>query len=332
MTQNKKSELYNGAPLLQVQHLKTYFPVYGGALSRLQGYVHAVDDVSLEVYKGETLGLVGESGCGKSTLARTIMRIEPATSGSVLFDGKDVLALKKSELRPMRKELQMIFQDPYSSLDPRMKIGDIIAEPLLVHGMTDAAERREEVYRTLDVVGLDRSYAERYPHEFSGGQRQRISIARSLVLKPKLILCDEPVSALDVSIQSQILNLLRKLQDKMDLTFIFISHALNVIRHVSDRVCVMYLGRVVETAPSERIFENPQHPYTKALLSAIPIPDPTVKRERILLKGDIPSPKDPPKGCRFHTRCPYATARCAEEAPQLREIESGHFAACHLCD
>ncbi len=321
---------YNGNPLLEVEQLKTYFPVYGGLMSRLQGYVHAVDDVSLKVYKGETVGLVGESGCGKSSLAKTIMRIVPATSGSVHFEGKDILALKQSELRSVRADLQIIFQDPYSSLDPRMTIGSIVEEPLIINKVRDKEERKKRVLQTFDVVNLPKSYYDRYPHEFSGGQRQRVSIARALVMKPKLILCDEPVSALDVSIQSQILNLLKNLQQEFDLTFVFISHALNVVRHISDRVCVMYLGKIMELAPSENLFDSAYHPYTKALLSAIPIPDPTVKRERIFLKGDIPSPKDPPAGCRFCGRCAYAKEICSKVEPPLSEVSPGHFAACHL--
>ncbi len=320
----------NARPLLEIEHLKMYFPVYGGALSRLQGYVHAVDDVSLTVNQGETLGLVGESGCGKSTLARTIMRINHPTSGTIRFEGRDILTLSPKELRSLRSELQIIFQDPYSSLDPRMTIGEIVSEPLVVAGVKDKATLRKEVLRVFDVVNLPEAYYDRYPHEFSGGQRQRVSIARALVMKPKLILCDEPVSALDVSIQSQILNLLSRLQKEFDLTYLFISHALNVVRHISDRVCVMYLGKVMELAPAESIFEKACHPYTNALLSAIPIPDPTVKRERIILPGELPSPKDPPKGCRFCVRCPHASERCAREEPALREVGPGHFVACHL--
>ena len=323
-------DVVRSQPLLEIEHLKMYFPVYGGTLSRLQGYVHAVDDVSLTVNQGETLGLVGESGCGKSTLARTIMRINHPTSGAIRFEGRDILKLSPKELRSLRSELQIIFQDPYSSLDPRMTIGEIVSEPLIVAGVKDKAELRKRVLQVFDVVNLPEAYYDRYPHEFSGGQRQRVSIARALVMKPKLILCDEPVSALDVSIQSQILNLLNRLQKEFNLTYLFISHALNVVRHISDRVCVMYLGKVMELAPSESIFENACHPYTNALLSAIPIPDPTVKRERIILSGELPSPKDPPKGCRFCVRCPYATERCAQEEPLLREVGPGHFVACHL--
>ena len=290
--------------MLEVRHIKKYFPVYGGSLSKLQGYVHAVDDVSFSVEQGETFGLVGESGCGKSTLMQTIMRLTPATAGSVTFDGKELFSLKKRELRSSRKEFQIIYQDPFSSLNPRMTIGEIISEPLLVHGVKEAEERKRRTFETMADVGLQKSFYDRYPHEFSGGQRQRVSIARSLILRPKLILCDEPVSALDVSIQSQILNLLKELRARYGLTYIFVSHALNVVRHLSNRICVMYLGKIVEIGRTEDIFGNALHPYTKALVSAIPVPDPAFQRNRILLKGDVASPKDPPKGCRFHTRCP----------------------------
>lgn len=314
--------------LLTVKNLKKYFPVYDGLLSTLQGHVHAVDDVSFTVKRGETFGLVGESGCGKSTLMQTAMRLIPATSGSVTFDGKELFALKKQELRHIRRELQIIYQDPFSSLNPRMTIGEIICEPLLVHGMKDASERRALALETMKNVGLQESFFSRYPHEFSGGQRQRVSIARSLILKPKLVLCDEPVSALDVSIQSQILNLLKELRQKYGLTYIFVSHALNVVRYLSDTICVMYLGKIVEIGRTEDIFSHPLHPYTKALISAIPVPDPRARRNRILLKGDIASPKEPPKGCRFHTRCPYADAECTLQEPELSDYGSGHRCAC----
>lgn len=317
-------------PLLEVNHIKKYFPVYGGPLSKLQGYVHAVDDVSFSVDQGETFGLVGESGCGKSTLMQTIMRLTPATAGSVTFDGKELFSLKKRELRNSRKEFQIIYQDPFSSLNPRMTIGEIISEPLLVHGVKDAEERKLRTFETMSDVGLQKSFYDRYPHEFSGGQRQRVSIARSLILRPKLILCDEPVSALDVSIQSQILNLLKELRARYGLTYIFVSHALNVVRHLSNRICVMYLGKIVEIGRTEDIFGNALHPYTKALVSAIPVPDPAFQRNRILLKGDVASPKDPPKGCRFHTRCPFACKRCMEEEPVLRDYGNGHQCACFL--
>lgn len=318
-------------PLLSVRNLKTYFPVYGGLFSTLQGYVHAVDDVSLDVYPSQTLGLVGESGCGKTTFAQTCMRIVKATGGSVNFEGRDVLAMNERELREIRKDMQIIFQDPFSSLDPRMTVGEIIGEPLYISGIKDKEQRRAMTLDMMKHVEISESYYNRYPHEFSGGQRQRISIARSLILRPKLIFCDEPVSALDVSIQSQILNLLKKLQDELDLTYLFVSHALNVVRHVSDRICVMYLGKVMEIAPADQIFEDARHPYTRALLSAIPIPDPKVKRERIILEGSIPSPQNPPKGCRFHNRCPMAKDICAQECPELVPVGGGHSAACHFC-
>ena len=323
-------DLKKDAPLLEVRHIKKYFPVYGGSLSKLQGYVHAVDDVSFSVEKGETFGLVGESGCGKSTLMQTIMRLIPATAGSVTFDGRELFSLKKRELRSSRKEFQIIYQDPYSSLNPRMTIGEIISEPLLVHSVKDAEVRKRRTFETMADVGLQKSFYDRYPHEFSGGQRQRVSIARSLILRPKLILCDEPVSALDVSIQSQILNLLKELRERYGLTYIFVSHALNVVRHLSNRICVMYLGKIVEIGRTEDIFGNALHPYTRALVSAIPVPDPSFQRNRILLRGDVASPKDPPKGCRFHTRCPFASERCMEEEPDLRDYGDGHQCACFL--
>ncbi|MBC8587438.1 ABC transporter ATP-binding protein [Paratissierella segnis] len=322
----------NQRTILKVENLKTYFEIDKRFISRQKKYVYAVDDVSLDVKEGETLGIVGESGCGKSTLLHSIMRTVPVTSGRIEFDGKDVLSLNKKELRQVRKDKQIIFQDPFSSLDPRMTIGEIIEEPLIVHGVTDVAERRRRVLETFEYVELLEDFYYRYPHEFSGGQRQRVSIARSLVLKPKLILCDEPVSALDVSIQSQILNLLNDLQKQLDLTYIFVSHALNVIRHVSDRVCVMYLGKVLETADVEELFERPKHPYTAALLSSIPIPDPTVNRVHASIKGELPSPSNPPSGCRFHTRCPYVKDKCINEEPVLEEKSSSHIVACHFSD
>lgn len=317
------------APLLEVRDLSTYFPVYGGALSTVKGYVHAVDGVSFTVNQHETLGLVGESGCGKSTLIRSILLLEKPTKGQILFEGQDMQAMKAAQLRHLRRNLQIVFQDPYAALDPRMTIGQIIGEPLRVHGEADAAQRERQVKELLEMVGLQRGYYHRYPHEFSGGQRQRVSIARALALRPKLILCDEPVSALDVSIQSQILNLLRSLQSEFGLTYIFISHALNVVRYVSDRVGVMYLGKLVELAPVKELYTTPRHPYTRALLSAIPIPDPTVSRERILLQGDLPNPKNPPAGCRFHTRCPFAADECRAAEPALTEVAPGCQVACH---
>ena len=320
-----------GQPLLSVRNLKTYFPIYGGLLSTLQGYVHAVDDVSLDVYKSQTLGLVGESGCGKTTVSQTCMRIVKATGGSVNFEGRDILSMNERELREIRRDMQIIFQDPFSSLDPRMTVGEIIGEPLYISGIKDREQRRAMTLDMMKHVEISESYYERYPHEFSGGQRQRVSIARSLILRPKLIFCDEPVSALDVSLQSQILNLLKKLQNELNLTYIFVSHALNVVRHVSDQICVMYLGKVMEIAPADQIFEDARHPYTRALLSAIPIPDPKVKRERIILEGTIPSPQNPPTGCRFHNRCPAAKDICARECPDLVPVGEGHSAACHFC-
>ena len=320
-----------GQPLLSVRNLKTYFPIYGGLLSTLQGYVHAVDDVSLDVYKSQTLGLVGESGWGKTTFSQTCMRIVKATGGSVNFEGRDILSMNERELREIRRDMQIIFQDPFSSLDPRMTVGEIIGEPLYISGIKDREQRRAMTLDMMKHVEISESYYERYPHEFSGGQRQRVSIARSLILRPKLIFCDEPVSALDVSIQSQILNLLKKLQNELNLTYIFVSHALNVVRHVSDQICVMYLGKVMEIAPADQIFEDARHPYTRALLSAIPIPDPKVKRERIILEGTIPSPQNPPTGCRFHNRCPAAKDICARECPDLVPVGEGHSAACHFC-
>ncbi len=318
-------------PLLEIRDLRTYFPYNQGFGSRKKGAVHAVDGVSLDVFPKETLGLVGESGCGKSTLVRSIIRIEQITSGTIHFMGEDITALDKKRLQPIRRNMQLIFQDPYSSLDPRMPVGRIVEEPLLVNGVTDPEERRQRAVDMLARVGLREYVYNRYAHEFSGGQRQRISIARSLILMPKLVLCDEAVSALDVSIQSQILNLLNDLQEELDLTYVFISHAMNVIRHVSRRVGVMYLGRIVELAPTGELFNHPLHPYTKALLSAIPVPDPRRTTNRLVLEGELPSPKDPPKGCRFHTRCPLCQDRCRQEDPAYREVSPGHFAACHFC-
>lgn len=318
-------------PLLQIKDLKTYFSI-GRAVGRKPTYVHAVDGVSLDVFEKETLGLVGESGCGKTTLARSIIRVENITSGQINFMGKDITNASRRELREIRKNMQIIFQDPYSSLDPRMTVGKIVEEPLIAHGVSDPEERYQKVIQMLDMVGLREYVYKRYIHEFSGGQRQRISIARSLILMPKLVLCDEAVSALDVSIQSQILNLLNDLQKELNLTYIFISHAMNVIRHVSKRVGVMYLGKIVELAPTHELFVNPLHPYTKALLSAVPVPDPHRERNNIILEGDLPSPKDPPRGCRFHTRCPFYKADRCQDMPEYREVSPEHFVACHLVD
>jgi len=317
-------------PLVIVTDLKKYYPVKGGVFSRVKAWNKAVDGVSFEIYPGETLGLVGESGCGKTTTGKCILRLEEPTSGKITFDGKNILKLEREELRQLRKEMQIIFQDPYGSLNPRMTVGDIIGEAFTIHGICSGRERLEKAEELLEVVGLSPYHAKRYPHEFSGGQRQRIGIARALALKPKLIICDEPVSALDVSIQSQILNLLEDLQEQFRLTYLFIAHNLNVVQHISDRVGVMYLGRLVELAPSDELYSSPRHPYTKALLSAIPVPDPDVKKNRIVLEGDVPSSLNPPQGCTFHTRCPDASSVCKEIRPEWKEISPGHFVACHL--
>ena len=302
----------------------------GGLLQRVVAQVRAVEDVSFHIYDGETFGLVGESGCGKTTVGRTILRLVPATGGSVIFEGQDVFAAKPRELKQLRRNMQIIFQDPYSSLDPRMPVGESIGEGLLVHGIGTRAERFERVLQTLRSVGMQEYHARRYPHEFSGGQRQRIGIARALALQPKFIVCDEPVSALDVSIQAQVLNILQDLQAEYKLTYLFVAHNMSVVEHIADRVGVMYLGKLVEVAPRGELFRNPRHPYTKALMSAIPVPDPRNKRERIILKGDVPSPIKPPPGCRFHTRCPEAIERCKTEEPLLRETSAGHWTSCLL--
>ncbi len=317
--------------LLKVRNLKKHFPVTKGIIMEKQvGLVKAVDGVGFDVNKGETLGLVGESGCGKSTTGRCILRLIEPTEGEVEFNGVNVRTLDNQALRRIRKDMQMVFQDPFASLNPRMKVGDIIMEPILLHGIAKGREAREKVKNLLDVVGLAGYHAERYAHEFSGGQRQRIGIARALAVEPKLIVCDEPVSALDVSIQAQIINLMEDLQEQFDLTLIFIAHDLSVVHHISDRVAVMYLGRIVEMAGYRELYENPCHPYTKALLSAIPVPDPKAKKEKIMLRGDVISPLNPPPGCNFHTRCPYAIPRCRDEAPELKETDTGHSVACHL--
>ncbi len=316
--------------LLEVNQLKKYFPITGGLFGKKTGDVKAVDDVSFYVNKGETLGIVGESGCGKSTTGRMLMRLIEPTEGKVLFEGKELTGLNDSEMRKMRKEMQMVFQDPFASLNPRHTVEKILEEPLIVHGMGDKKERKQKVKEMLEVVGLSSWHAKRYPHQFSGGQRQRIGIARALMTRPKLIIADEPVSALDVSIQSQVLNLLEDLQKEFQLTYIFIAHDLGVVRHISDRVGVMYLGRLVEITTAEKLYEKPLHPYTSALLGAVPVPDPDLRKEAELLSGDIPSPANPPKGCAFHTRCRECMEICTVERPQLEEIEEGHFAACHL--
>ena len=319
-------------PLLEIDHLVKYFPIKSGILiDREVARVQAVDDVSLTVNEGETLGLVGESGCGKSTLCRTLLQLLRPTSGSVRFEGRELVGLRRREMRPLRREMQMIFQDPYASLNPRKRVGQIVGDPLHLQGMASGSELKRQVQELLERVGLSSEHFNRYPHEFSGGQRQRIGIARALAPKPKLIVADEPVSALDVSIQAQIINLLDDLQDEFKLTYIFVAHDLGVVRHVSDRISVMYLGKIVETAPAEQLYTNPVHPYTEALLSAVPIPDPKENeaRDPQVLEGDVPSPIDPPSACRFHTRCPYATEICSEVEPLLEPYGRGRIAACH---
>ncbi|MBQ8879905.1 MAG: dipeptide ABC transporter ATP-binding protein [Clostridia bacterium] len=319
-------------PLLEVKHLRKTFPLKTNLFGKVTQELVAVDDVSFVLNEGETLGIVGESGCGKTTLGRTILKLYPSNGGEIIFDGKDITNYKKSEMRSIRTDMQIIFQDPYSSLPPRSTVGDILSEPVLVHGIVPKEQVRDYVLDLMDKCGLRDYYYERYPHEFSGGQRQRICIARALSVNPKLVICDEPVSALDVSIQAQIINLLKELQRSLGLTYLFISHDLSVVKFISDKIGVMYLGSMMEFGRKEDIFGNPLHPYTKALFSAIPNPNPDVKMNRIVLKGDIPSPANPPKGCRFHTRCPHATERCKTEVPVYREYESGHFAACHLLE
>jgi peptide/nickel transport system ATP-binding protein len=322
----------NGSsPLLEVDSVKKYFPIKKGILAREVDRVHAVDDVTFSVNEGETLGLVGESGCGKSTLGRTLLRLLDPTGGDIRFRGKSITKLSRREMRPLRREMQMIFQDPYASLNPRKRVGSIIATPLEIHGVGDGKERRKQVRELLETVGLSPEHFNRFPHEFSGGQRQRIGVARALALRPKLIVADEPVSALDVSIQSQMLNLLDDLQNDFQLTYVFIAHDLGVVRHVSDRIAVMYLGKLVELSPAEELYERPIMPYTEALLSAVPLPDPDLseKRERIVLEGDVPSPIRPPSGCRFHPRCRYMTDICQQVEPPLVDYGNGHLAACH---
>ena len=314
--------------LMIVKDLVKYFPVRSGLMQRVTAHVKAVDGVSFTIQSGECLGMVGESGCGKTTVGRTILRLVEPTAGSVFFDGQDIAKADAKTLKAMRRNMQIIFQDPYSSLDPRVPIGESISEGLLIHGMKDSRERNAIVVDMLKKVGMEEYHSRRYPHEFSGGQRQRIGIARALALRPKFIVCDEPVSALDVSIQSQVLNILKELQKEFDLTYLFIAHNLSVVEHISDRVAVMYLGKMVELTDRDELFRNPLHPYTQALMSAIPIPDLILKRERIILKGDVPSPLRPPSGCRFHPRCPVALAHCAQQEPEFKEVSPGHWAAC----
>jgi len=322
----------NNEVLLKVDDLMMHFPIYRGVFQRQVGAVRAVDGVSFEVKRGETLGLVGESGCGKSTTGRTILQLYKPTGGQVHFEGKDLVNLKGEEMRHMRRKMQMIFQDPYASLNPRMTVGQLVGEPLQVHNVATGAEINERVAHLLELVNLNPAFATRYPHEFSGGQRQRIGVARALALQPSFIICDEPISALDVSIQAQVVNLLEDLQEQFNLTYLFIAHDLSMVKHISDRVAVMYLGVFVEKASRDELYANPLHPYSQALLSAVPIPDPVAdaKRRRTILEGDVPSPANPPSGCRFRTRCPIAEARCAESRPEFREVKPGHFVACHL--
>ena len=317
-------------PLIQVKDLKKYYPVKTGIIPHVTDYVKAVDGVSFSIYEGEILGLVGESGCGKTTIGKLLTGLEKPTEGAILYRGMDILDWTAKEQKKYRTKIQMIFQDPYSSLNPRKHIYEILAAPMLYHCISDKQTVEKDVKELLEMVGMPQSALGRYPHEFSGGQRQRIGIARSLALRPKFVVCDEAVSALDVSIQAQVINLLADLQEQMGLTYLFISHDLSVVEHISDTVGVMYLGNLVEYGATPDIFSHPLHPYTKALFSAIPIPDPTIRRERIVLQGSIPSPANPPKGCKFHTRCPYATERCKTEAPQQREVEPGHYVVCHL--
>lgn len=321
----------NNENLLEVKDLKKYFEMKSGFLSPQKSYLKAVDGVSFEIKKGETFGLVGESGCGKSTTGRTILRLYEATGGQIMFDGEDLAKKPEKKLKPYRKRIQMIFQDPYASLNSRMTVNDIIGEGISTHNLLEGKEKQERIYSLLAQVGLKKEHANRYPHEFSGGQRQRIGIARALAVEPELVICDEPISALDVSIQAQVVNMLEDLQDELGLTYLFIAHDLSMVKHISDRIGVMYLGKLVEVCESDELYKNPIHPYTKALLSAIPIPDPDVTRsnQRVILKGDVPSPIDPPVGCRFASRCPLRTERCTREDPELRELAPGHWVSCH---
>lgn len=325
--------VYDEQYILMVNHLKKYFPIKSGMVSKVTGYVKAVDGVTFNLKRGTTMGLVGESGCGKTTTGRTILRLSgEKTGGQVLFNGKEVYDLSSAEMRAMRTKMQIIFQDPFSSLSPRLPIGEIVGEAVREHSLVPKGEFNDYIDKVMDNCGLQPFHKDRYPHEFSGGQRQRICIARALALNPEFIVCDEPVSALDVSIQAQIINLLKELQERYNLTYLFISHDLSVVEHISDTVGVMYLGNLVEYGETEDIFRNPLHPYTKALFSAIPVPDPKVKKERIVLEGSIPSPANPPEGCKFHTRCAHCMEKCKHEAPRQREVEKGHFVVCHLYD
>lgn len=325
-------QISSNPPLVEIKNLKKYYPVRSGVLRRVTSWVKAVDDVSFNINKGETVGLVGESGCGKTTTGRTMLRLIEHTEGNVIFEGEDIFNLKRPALKKKRQQMQLVFQDPYASLDPRMPVGESIVEGLKIHKIGTPQERWDMVIDTLKKVGMQDFHAKRYPHEFSGGQRQRIGIARALALNPKFIVADEPVSALDVSIQAQVLNILKELQREFNLTYLFIAHDLSVVKYISDRVAVMYLGKIVEMAPTKTLFHNPQHPYTQALLSSIPVPDPTLKRERIILQGDVPSPANPPSGCSFHTRCPYVMDECRVNTPELKGIGSGHTAACFYID
>ena len=320
----------DNAPVLEVRDLKKHFPIKKGLLRRTVGHVYAVDGITFTINQGETLGLVGESGCGKTTAGRAVLRLIEPSSGSVKVEGREITGLSKAEMRPYRRQMQIVFQDPFSSLNPRMTAGDIVGEPLLVHGVANRRERAEQVAALFERVGLRAAQMANYPHQFSGGQRQRIGIARALALGPRLIVGDEPVSALDVSIQAQVINLLQDLQRERRLSYLFISHNLAVVEHISHRIAVMYLGRIVEHADTRSIFTRPQHPYTEALMSAVPVPDPAVKRQKKVVQGDVPSPVNPPAGCHFHTRCPYAEPRCKVDVPLLREIAPGHHVSCHL--
>lgn len=328
--QERIDSLESRKPLLEVQGLKTYYPVTGGFFKKVIGHVKAVDDISFTIRKGETLGLVGESGCGKSTAGRSVIRLAKPTEGKILFEGRDITSLSGSRLQKARRDFQMVFQDPYASLNPMQRVGDIIGEPILNYEKRNKKELMQQIKSLLSRVGLPEEAYYKYAHEFSGGQRQRIGIARALALNPKLIVADEPVSALDVSVQSQVLNLLKELQHEFDLTYLFIAHDLSVVKHMSDRIGVMYLGHIVELASNRVLYEEPLHPYTQALISAIPEPDPTKKKERIVLKGDVPSPQNPPTGCPFHTRCPMAMEICPKVKPKLAEVKPGHQVACHL--